>query len=72
MDAKPVWITLPEYVLQVAGLFWYRSPQEKGGFYSRMDIEDEFGLGNFRRDYFPESPYQTPVYWLLQSAQKKL
>lgn len=71
MDAQPVWITLPEYVLQVADLFWYRPPQEKGDRYSRMDVEDEFGLSKSHHDYFPESPYQTPIYWLLQSELKK-
>lgn len=71
MDALPVWMSLPDHVLQLAGLFWYRPPQENVHHYSRMDIEDEFCLGNFRRDYFPESPYQTPIFWLLQSALKK-
>jgi len=71
MDAQSVWITLPEYVLQVADLFWYRPPQEKGDRYSRMDIEDEFGLSDSHHDYFPASPYQTPIYWLLQFELKK-
>lgn len=71
MDALPVWMSLPECVLQVAGLFWYRSPQEKGDRYSRMDVEDEFGLRRYHHDYFSESPYQTPTYWLLQSEIKK-
>lgn len=71
MDAQPVWITLPEYVLQIADLFWYRQPQKKGSFYSRMDVEDEFCLSGSHHDYFPESPYQTPIYWLLQSALQK-
>lgn len=71
MDALPVWMSLPEYVLQVASLFWYLSPQEKGDRYSRMDIEDEFGLRSSHHDYFPASPYQTPIYWLLQTELKK-
>ena len=71
MDALPVWVSLPAYVLQVADLFWYRPPQEKVDRYSRMDVEDEFGLSSSHHDYFPESPYQTPIYWLLQSELKK-
>lgn len=67
MDAIHVWMSLPEHVLQVADLFWYRPPKAKGDIYSRMDIEDEFCLSRSHHDYFPESPYQTPIYWLLQS-----
>lgn len=71
MEALPVWRTLPECVLQVADLFWYRPPQEKGYRYHRMDIEDEFCLNDVHHDYFPASPYQTPIYCLLQFALKK-
>ncbi|MGE4698265.1 AVAST type 4 anti-phage nuclease Avs4 [Yersinia enterocolitica] len=71
IDAIPIWKSLPEYILQVADLFWYRQPQEKVSFNSRMDIEDEFGLHRSQHDYFPESPFQTPIYWLLQSEPKK-
>ena len=72
MEALPVWRTLPEYVLKVADLFWYRPPQEEGSRYHRMDIEDEFCLNNdAHHDYFPDSPYQTPIYWLLQFALQK-
>ncbi|WP_139499714.1 hypothetical protein, partial [Escherichia coli] len=39
--------------------------------YHHMDIEDEFGLFRSHHDYYPESPYQTPIYWLLQSQFKK-
>ena len=72
MEALPVWRTLPEFVLQVADLFWYRPPQEEGSRYHRMDIEDKFCLNNdAHHDYFPDSPYQTPIYWLLQFALQK-
>ncbi|UZJ39556.1 ATP-binding protein [Prosthecochloris sp. SCSIO W1102] len=71
IGAFPVWITLPESVLQVADMFWYRPPQEKGYRYHRTDIEDDFCLSHVRHDYFPSSPYQTPIYWLLQFALKK-
>lgn len=71
MDAQPVWITLPEYVLRVADLFWHRPPKEKGDYYNLMDIEDEFGLNSSHHDYFPQSPYQTPIWWLLQAELKE-
>lgn len=71
MEALPVWITLPEHVLQVADLFWYHSPQEERYHYHRMEIEDEFCLNDAHRDYFPASPFQTPIYWLLQFSLKK-
>jgi guanylate kinase len=71
MEALPVWIILPEYVLQAADLFWYRPPQEEGYHSHRMDIEDEFCLNNAHNEYFPASPYQTPIYWLLQFALQK-
>lgn len=69
MEALPVWIVLPEYVLQVADLFWYHSPQEKG--YHRMAIENEFGLNDVHHEYFPASSYQTPTYWLLKYTMQK-
>uniref|UniRef100_UPI00257D1909 hypothetical protein n=1 Tax=Desulfobacter sp. UBA2225 TaxID=1961413 RepID=UPI00257D1909 len=71
MEALPVWITLSEYVLQLADLFWYRPPQEEGYHYHRMYIEDNFCLHRTHHDYFPASPYQTPIYWLLQFALQK-
>ncbi len=71
IDALTVWSTLPEYVLQVADLFWYRPHHENGERYGRMDVEDEFCLRRSHHDYFPESPYQTPIYWLLKSEPKK-
>lgn len=70
MVASPVWRSIPEYVLQVADLFWYRPLQEEDR-YHHMDIEEEFGLHRYDHDYFPESPYQTPIYWILQSQLKK-
>lgn len=69
MNASPVWSSLPECVLQVADLFWYQQLQEEDR-YHRMDIDEDFGLHSSHHDYFPESPYQTPIYWILQSQLK--
>lgn len=71
LEALPVWAILPEYVLRVADLFWFRLPQKDEYRYHRMDIEGEFCLENGHHDYFPSSPYQTPIYWLLQFSLQK-
>jgi hypothetical protein len=71
MDAFPVWSTLPEYVLRVADQFWYQPSQKETYRSHRMDIDDEFCLSAARHDYYPSSPYQTPIYWLLQFELKK-
>lgn len=63
---------LPEYISKLANLFWTYIPKEDDTFYSsRIDIEEEFGIENSCHDYYPASSYQTPIYWLLQSAQKE-
>lgn len=71
MEALHVWIALPEYVLQVAELFWYRTPQEEGYHKHRPGIEKEFCLNDDHHEYFPASSYQTPIYWLLQYTLQK-
>ncbi len=64
---------LPEYILQLANLFWSYTPVKKDGWYSdsRMGVEQYFQIEDDHLDYFPASSYQTPIYWLLQSAQKE-
>lgn len=63
---------LPEYILQLADLFWTYTPRENDRFHSSgIDIEEKFGIENYHQDYYPVSSYQTPIYWLLQSAQKE-
>jgi len=65
--------TLPKYVLQLADLFWTYSPKEGypfGGLHD-MDIEQDFGIEHNNLDYFPESSFQTPIYWLLQTSLKE-
>jgi len=71
MEAHPVWETLPEQILQMADLFWFQLNKQDEYNFHRDDIEDEFCLKEGRHDYFPSSPYQTPIYWLLQFSTKK-
>lgn len=69
-EATDVAKVLPHYVLQLADLFWTHSPKNDHPFYSssRMGVEQYFGIEDNHSDYFPESAYQTPIYWLLQEA----
>lgn len=69
--AHPVCEILPEYVLQVADLFWYRPPQEGEYRYEHVDIDGEFCLGGTHLKYFPASPYKSPVFWLLKFSLQK-
>jgi hypothetical protein len=72
MEALPVWAILPEYVLQLADLFWFRLSQNENEYHPyRMEIEDEFCLKDGHHDYYPSSPYQTPIYWLLRFSLQK-
>lgn len=60
---------LPEYVLQLADLFWDSSPVKNRSDYSyRHGIEQYFNMEEEHLDYFPASAYRTPIYWLLQSS----
>lgn len=63
---------LPEYVLQLADLFWSYTPRKKE-FYSdsRIGVEKYFNIEDDHHDYFPASSYQTPIYWLLKCALKE-
>ncbi len=54
----------PSHVLRLADLFWSYSPRERYSY--RTGVEKYFGMEDGRGDYFPESPYQTPIYYLLE------
>lgn len=62
----------PEYVLQIADLFWSFTPKENH-YYGRSGIgmEEYFNMEDEHLSYFPASAYQTPIYWLLQSSLQK-
>jgi hypothetical protein len=58
---------LPNYVLELADLFWSYTPRKDDYYnHSRPDMDNYFGLEKSLQDYFPASSYQTPIYWLLQ------
>jgi len=71
---------LPEYVLKLADLFWFktkvvdlhdsRSPDSKheGALPyvdNSLDLDANFCLNRHTADYFPASAFQTPIRWLL-------
>ena len=64
---------LPKGVLQLADLFWTYTLPNNDRWHSdnRMGVEQYFQIEDDHLDYFPASSYQTPIYWLLQSAQKE-
>ena len=81
-DSIEVIKVLPEYVLRLADLFWFKTPK-KDNFYSSghqgdlpfiddpLDIDGNFCLDRYAHDYFPSSAFQTPIYWLLQYSFQK-
>lgn len=64
---------LPEKVLELAGLFWTKTPRKvknDGIFphYEREEVEDAFNLSSkYENKYFPASALQTPIYFLLKN-----
>lgn len=72
MEGIQVSYVLPEYVLQLADLFWYSSPVKGRSDYSyRPGVEKYFSMEEEHLEYFPASAYRTPIYWLLQSSLQK-
>lgn len=71
IDCLPVWIVLPNEILELADLFWTYTPKENHLFSScRDDVEHNFGIEKYNSDYYPASAYQSPIYWLLQIKPK--
>lgn len=64
-------IALPEYVLKLAELLWYKT-DNKNNNHSSYNIESHYGIcDSVHSDYFPASAYQTPIYYLLNFSFKK-
>lgn len=63
---------LPEYVLQLADLFWfYISSKDDFYHHASIGVEQYFCIEENHLDHFSASAYQTPIYWLLQFSIKK-
>ncbi|MDN3689658.1 AVAST type 4 anti-phage nuclease Avs4 [Cyclobacterium jeungdonense] len=69
LDIIPVIKELPDFVIRFAELFWHE-PDKSPYRYDGMGVEKHYSLSS-RRDYFPASAYQTPVYWLLTFHYEK-
>lgn len=66
-------IALPEQIIQIADLFWFKGNSHPENPYSSdYGMEKHYGLrSSFKHDYFPASALQTPVYMLLQFSMQK-
>lgn len=77
---------LPEYVLKLADLFWFKTKEvdlhdfrphdskPEGALpyvEDRLDLDGNFCLERNIRDYSPASSFQTPILWLLQYSFEK-
>ena len=67
--------TLPDYVIKLSDLFWYKTKTEKTNplyDYDGIGVEKYYSLNsNWHHDYYPASAFQTPIYWLLQFSFKE-
>jgi hypothetical protein len=74
---------LPDYVLKLADLFWFKTLEKEDIHHSGhrgnlpfighdpLDLDRNFCLRGSKFDYFPSSAFQTPTYWLLQISLQK-
>ena len=61
---------LPEYVIRLADLYWFRIPK-KDFRAMRLHVEEDFCIvGGYDFKYFPASAFQTPIYQLLRFSHK--
>lgn len=68
-----IWIArvLPEYVLKISYLFWFKQMDKIHLFYDYSIGVEKYYCLNENVHYFPASAYQTPIYWLLQISRKE-
>lgn len=65
-DNQEVLRKLPNYVLQLAELYWIKPNEVSSSFNDHFDFSNEFSIEGGTNDYYPSSAYQTPIYWLLE------
>jgi len=69
-EAIQVLISLPDYVLKLADMFWFK-PTTKSGYYSGIGVEEHYSITtNSKHDYSPASALQTPINYLLNFSFK--
>lgn len=63
---------IPEKLLSLANVYWMKNVRRDDPYGSHsIEIEQYFGLDFHLQEYFPSSPYQTPILILLRTAQDK-
>ncbi|WP_066391044.1 AVAST type 4 anti-phage nuclease Avs4 [Neobacillus mesonae] len=70
-DNQEVLRILPDYVLQLAELYWVKPNKVPHPFNNRLDVSDDFSIEGDKSVYHPSSAYQTPIYWLLKYSFKE-
>ncbi len=69
---KEIIVALPEYILELADLFWFKNREEEEIYpHFKIGVEQYFCIEETHQDYYPPSAYQTPIYWLLQFSLQK-
>lgn len=61
--AAPIANVLPEYVIQLAWMYWGQKPSRDH--YHGYEVDEYYGLISHRFDTHPSSAYQTPILYLL-------
>ncbi len=65
IETIQVLMTLPEYVIKLADLFWLKST-DRSGYHSSIGVEQYYSITtNLKYDYSPASALQTPINYLL-------
>jgi len=72
-DSFEVIKCLPNYVIQLADLFWFQLPKKEGIYENHLiGVEKYSGLSEKHDfDYFPASAFQTPIFQLLRFVPKE-
>ena len=64
-------ISLPEYVLKLAGIFWIEGESQENEYYSSYGVEQYYSIrSDLKLSYSPPSALQTPILWLLKFSFK--
>jgi hypothetical protein len=71
-ESLQYFLTLPEYVLKLAGKSWFQSKEGRHEFdFGGPGVEPYYSIhSNWHYSYYPASALQTPVYYLLHFKTK--
>ncbi|KJU81921.1 hypothetical protein MBAV_005887 [Candidatus Magnetobacterium bavaricum] len=70
VDSNEVAKNLPDQVIKLADLFWFKPP-DKTSHWDSIGVEQDFCLPTDNLQYYPSSPFQTPIFPLLQFAPEQ-